>query len=37
MKENMTKTFSFGKIDYYGKGRRHRGCFVVITFLKRSF
>ena len=22
MKENMTKTFSFGKIDYYGKGRK---------------
>ena len=31
MKENMTKTFSFGKIDYYGKGRRINTVTVTIS------
>ena len=31
MKENMTKIFNFGKIDYYGKGRKINAVTVTVS------
>ena len=36
MKENMTKTFNFGKIDYYGKGRKINAVTVTVSLAHRG-